>query len=106
MIKVALLCTNASPSLRPTMSEVVSMLEGSSNIPDVIPEAETYLKFKAMRGSHIHMERQSSVAQQVRTIEVMFVCLEERVTIFLELLKLWSLKVDAKTHCLGEKKER
>lgn len=122
MIKVALLCTNVSPSLRPTMSEVVSMLEGSSNIPDVIPEAgglsedlrfktlrdhpremnssglegslsrysssasflpgsssflhgssptddvreinaEAYLKFKAMRDSHIHMERQSSVAQ-------------------------------------------
>ncbi|KAH9797487.1 putative LRR receptor-like serine/threonine-protein kinase RFK1 [Citrus sinensis] len=122
MIKIALLCTNASPSLRPTMSEVVSMLEGSSNIPDVIPEAsglsedlrfktlrdhpremnssglegslsrysssasflpgsssflsgssptddvreinaEAYLKFKAMRDSHIHMERQSSVAQ-------------------------------------------
>lgn len=115
MIKIALLCTNASPSLRPTMSEVVSMLEGSSNIPDVIPEAgglsedlrfktlrdhpremnssglegslshysssasflpgssstndvreinaEAYLKFKAMRDSRIHMERQSSVAQ-------------------------------------------
>lgn len=115
MIKIALLCTNASPSLRPTMSEVVSMLEGSSNIPDVIPEAgglsedlrfktlrdhpremnssglegslsrysssasflpgssstddvreinaEAYLKFKAMRDSHIHMERQRSVAQ-------------------------------------------
>ncbi|GAY34831.1 hypothetical protein CUMW_013580 [Citrus unshiu] len=106
MIKVALLCTNVSPSLRPTMSEVVSMLEGSSNIPDVIPEAEAYLKFKAMRDSHIHMERQSSVAQQVRTIEVMFVCLEERVAIFLELLKLRGFKVDAKTHSFGEKKER
>lgn len=114
MIKVALICTNASPSLRPMMSEVVSMLGGSSNIPDVIPEAgsfsedlrfktlrdhprqmnsslegslshysssasflpgssptddvreinaEAYLKFKAMRDSHIHMERQRSVAQ-------------------------------------------
>jgi hypothetical protein len=28
MIKVALLCTNPSPALRPTMSAVVSMLEG------------------------------------------------------------------------------
>jgi len=28
MINVALLCTNSSPSLRPSMSSVVSMLEG------------------------------------------------------------------------------
>jgi hypothetical protein len=32
IIKLALLCTNASPSLRPAMSEVVSMLEGQTNI--------------------------------------------------------------------------
>ncbi|GFS42382.1 leucine-rich repeat transmembrane protein kinase [Actinidia rufa] len=52
MIKVALLCTNASPSLRPTMSEAVRMLEGRTRIPDVIPEASSYtddLRFKAMR---------------------------------------------------------
>ncbi|MCI26504.1 ATP-binding/protein serine/threonine kinase, partial [Trifolium medium] len=38
LVKVALLCTNPSPSLRPAMSEVVSMLEGRISIPDVIPE--------------------------------------------------------------------
>ncbi|XP_019190159.1 PREDICTED: probable leucine-rich repeat receptor-like serine/threonine-protein kinase At3g14840 [Ipomoea nil] len=32
MIEVALLCTNPSPVLRPSMSEVVSMLEGSDDI--------------------------------------------------------------------------
>lgn len=31
MAKVALLCTNSSPALRPTMSEVVNMLEGRTN---------------------------------------------------------------------------
>lgn len=36
MINVALVCTNASPSLRPTMSEVVSMLEGTFAIPDAV----------------------------------------------------------------------
>ncbi|XWS15885.1 hypothetical protein CRYUN_Cryun34aG0040800 [Craigia yunnanensis] len=35
MIKIALLCTKVSLALRPTMSEVVSMLEGSAVIPDV-----------------------------------------------------------------------
>ncbi|KAK8592443.1 hypothetical protein V6N13_063021 [Hibiscus sabdariffa] len=42
MVKVALLCTNASASLRPTMSEVVNMLEGRTNVPDLIPEPSSY----------------------------------------------------------------
>ncbi|XP_059596042.1 probable LRR receptor-like serine/threonine-protein kinase At1g07650 isoform X2 [Vitis vinifera] len=52
VIKVALLCTNASQSLRPTMSEVLSMLEARMPIPDMIPGPSTYtedLRFKAMR---------------------------------------------------------
>lgn len=55
MVKVALLCTNASPSLRPAMSEVVSMLEGRITIPSVIPGPNSYsedLRFKAMRDFH------------------------------------------------------
>ncbi|KAH7839404.1 hypothetical protein Vadar_003718 [Vaccinium darrowii] len=55
MVKVALLCTNASPSLRPTMSEGVSMLEGRITIPSVIPEPNSDiedLRFKAMRDFH------------------------------------------------------
>ncbi|KAK3431115.1 hypothetical protein EUGRSUZ_E02843 [Eucalyptus grandis] len=61
MVKVALLCTNASPSLRPTMSEVVNMLEGKMAIPDVIPEPSTYyedLRFKAMRDLREHSQQQ------------------------------------------------
>ncbi|CAH1418880.1 unnamed protein product [Lactuca virosa] len=34
MIKIALLCTNKSPALRPTMSEVVNMLEGRMKIKE------------------------------------------------------------------------
>ncbi|KAL6991290.1 hypothetical protein U1Q18_009407 [Sarracenia purpurea var. burkii] len=52
MVKVALLCTNGSPSLRPTMSEVVTMLEGQMSIPEIIPEPNSYnedLRFKAIR---------------------------------------------------------
>lgn len=52
MIKVALLCANASPSLRPTMSEVVNMLEGRTPLPDTIPEAGSHsedMKFKALK---------------------------------------------------------
>ncbi|RXH99043.1 hypothetical protein DVH24_011368 [Malus domestica] len=35
MIKVALLCANPSPALRPTMSAVVSMLEGQTLVHEV-----------------------------------------------------------------------
>ena len=42
MIKLALLCTNASPSLRPAMSEVVSMLEGQTSIQEMISDPSIY----------------------------------------------------------------
>ncbi|GAB4827153.1 hypothetical protein Ancab_034042 [Ancistrocladus abbreviatus] len=52
LVKVALLCANGSPSLRPTMSDVVRMLEGQLAVPDDIPDTRTFsddLRFKAMR---------------------------------------------------------
>ncbi|GJU63577.1 probable LRR receptor-like serine/threonine-protein kinase RFK1 isoform X1, partial [Tanacetum coccineum] len=52
VVKVALLCTNGSPSMRPTMSEVVNMLDGKTCVPDIVPESNGYsedLRFKAMR---------------------------------------------------------
>ncbi|KAK9064304.1 hypothetical protein SSX86_015684 [Deinandra increscens subsp. villosa] len=51
VVKVALLCTNVSPSMRPTMSEVVNMLEGKTCVPEIAPEASGNedLRFKAMR---------------------------------------------------------
>jgi hypothetical protein len=36
-INVALLCTNVSPTVRPTMSAVVSMLEGRALVPELVP---------------------------------------------------------------------
>ncbi|KAF9660926.1 hypothetical protein SADUNF_Sadunf19G0014500 [Salix dunnii] len=36
MINVALLCTNQSPTLRPTMSTVVSMLEGKTDVEELV----------------------------------------------------------------------
>lgn len=38
MLNVALLCTNASPTLRPTMSQVVNMLEGRTAIQDLLSD--------------------------------------------------------------------
>ncbi|KAG6692163.1 hypothetical protein I3842_10G099700 [Carya illinoinensis] len=50
MIKVALLCTNPSPALRPTMSVVVCMLEGQTVVDEVMMGPSKYadeFKFKA-----------------------------------------------------------
>ncbi|XP_065620245.1 probable LRR receptor-like serine/threonine-protein kinase At1g07650 isoform X2 [Quercus suber] len=38
MLNVALLCTNASPTLRPTMSQVVSMLEGRTAVKELLSD--------------------------------------------------------------------
>lgn len=68
MIEVALLCTNASYALRPTMSAVVSLLEGKTMIQEVTADAsmdEDYLSFKSRRQCHIvQMEKQISSRSQ------------------------------------------
>ena len=35
MLKLAVKCTNISPSVRPTMSEIVSVLTGEKSIDDI-----------------------------------------------------------------------
>ncbi|GLT53076.1 hypothetical protein SLA2020_263720 [Shorea laevis] len=52
MIKIALLCTNPSPALRPTMSAVVSMLEGRTIVHELLMDPSIYgeeMRFKALR---------------------------------------------------------
>ncbi|XP_039003666.1 probable LRR receptor-like serine/threonine-protein kinase At1g07650 isoform X2 [Hibiscus syriacus] len=51
MLNVALLCTNASPTLRPTMSQVVSLLEGRTSVQDLLSDlgfSSINSKFKAL----------------------------------------------------------
>ncbi|XP_035549627.1 probable leucine-rich repeat receptor-like serine/threonine-protein kinase At3g14840 isoform X2 [Juglans regia] len=51
LINVALLCTNVSASVRPTMSSVVSMLEGDAVIPELGPNLsiiDDEMKVKAL----------------------------------------------------------
>ncbi|XP_027333384.1 probable LRR receptor-like serine/threonine-protein kinase At1g07650 isoform X2 [Abrus precatorius] len=54
VLNVALLCTNASPTLRPTMSQVVSMLEGWTDIQDLLSDpgysaVSSSSKYKSIR---------------------------------------------------------
>lgn len=58
MINVALLCTNVSPTLRPAMSSVVSMLEGRIVVQEVpeSSEASDEKRLEAMRRYYSQME--------------------------------------------------
>ncbi|XP_034889940.2 probable LRR receptor-like serine/threonine-protein kinase At1g29720 [Populus alba] len=67
MIKLALLCTNASPSLRPAMSEVVSMLEGQTSIQEMISDPSIYgddLHSKLLKGHYQQVMDQSLNSKQ------------------------------------------
>ncbi|KAK6917730.1 Serine-threonine/tyrosine-protein kinase, catalytic domain [Dillenia turbinata] len=69
MVKVALLCTNASPTPRPTMSEVVGMLEGWTPLPGIILEASTNtedLRFRALRDYRRQLREERSSGSHVQ----------------------------------------
>ncbi|KAI3521587.1 hypothetical protein L1887_11058 [Cichorium endivia] len=60
MIKIALLCTNQSPALRPTMSEVVNMLEGRTKIKEANMNSgyDSDYMFQVLRGKFDEMHLQ------------------------------------------------
>ncbi|XP_059668159.1 probable leucine-rich repeat receptor-like serine/threonine-protein kinase At3g14840 isoform X2 [Cornus florida] len=63
MIQVALLCTNPSPALRPTMPAVVSMLEGRIKVQNLVADPNIYgdeSRFEALRGKYDELQLQSS----------------------------------------------
>ncbi|KAF8409141.1 hypothetical protein HHK36_005214 [Tetracentron sinense] len=67
MLNVALLCTNASPTLRPTMSQVVSMLQGQTAVQDLLSDpgfSTVDSKFKAIRN---HFWQNPSQTQSLST---------------------------------------
>ncbi|CAI9783780.1 unnamed protein product [Fraxinus pennsylvanica] len=69
MVKIALLCTNITPSVRPTMSEVVQMLEGQMAIPDVLTIGSMYtddMRFKTMKDFNREKQSGSSNGSQTQ----------------------------------------
>ncbi|KAI6687146.1 hypothetical protein NL676_023974 [Syzygium grande] len=66
MIKVALLCTNATPALRPPMSSVVSMLEGKAAVPVLDSEGAiaTEETIEAMR-KHFKGDEDQEVSENI-----------------------------------------
>ena len=63
VINVALLCANVSAAVRPTMSSVVSMLEGGAVIPELGPNlsiVDDEMKVKAL-WDHFQDKKESSM---------------------------------------------
>lgn len=63
MIKVALLCANPSPALRPTMSAVVRMLQGQTVVQEYPLNPRIYgdeLGFGALRGQYDQTQLEST----------------------------------------------
>jgi len=59
MINVALLCTNVTSNLRPSMSSVVSMLEGNTVVPEFVSDSSEVMdekKLEAMRQYYYQIE--------------------------------------------------
>ncbi|KAL1299713.1 hypothetical protein AAHE18_18G129500 [Arachis hypogaea] len=59
MIQVALLCTNATANLRPSMSSVLSMLEGKTIVPEFVSDQSELMdemKLEAMRQYYYQKE--------------------------------------------------
>ncbi|XP_035549614.1 probable leucine-rich repeat receptor-like serine/threonine-protein kinase At3g14840 isoform X3 [Juglans regia] len=69
LINVALLCTNVSAAVRPTMSLVVSMLEGGAIIPELGPNLsiiDDEMKVKAL-WEHFQDKKESSRSENSQT---------------------------------------
>ncbi|KAL3715800.1 hypothetical protein ACJRO7_007535 [Eucalyptus globulus] len=66
LIKVALMCTNATPALRPQMSSLVSMLEGKVAVPvlDSAGAIMTEEKIEAMR-KHFRGDEHQAVGENI-----------------------------------------
>ena len=67
MINVALLCTNVTSNLRPSMSSVVSMLEGNTVVPEFVSDSSEVMdekKLEAMRQYYYQIEQNSTSKSQ------------------------------------------
>ena len=96
MLNVALLCTNASPTLRPKMSQVVSMLEGRTEVQDLLSDpgfSAVNSKYKAIRNHFwLHPSRTQSMSINGPCTDTTGSCNESEETG--HLLSLSSVKAD------------
>jgi len=70
MINVALLCTNVTSNLRPSMSSVVSMLEGRTAVPEFVPDSSEVMdekKMEVMRQYYSQIEENNTSKSQTES---------------------------------------
>ncbi|KAF2286151.1 hypothetical protein GH714_011001 [Hevea brasiliensis] len=67
LINVALLCTGVSPVVRPTMSSVVSMLEGKASIQDLVLDSSVSQSHNEMRIEAMRKHFQHCIDQDTST---------------------------------------
>ena len=65
VLNAALLCTNASPTLRPTMSQVVSMLEGRTAVQELLSDPGFSSTNSKYRSSGNHFWQNPSPSQSM-----------------------------------------
>ncbi|XP_058754541.1 probable leucine-rich repeat receptor-like serine/threonine-protein kinase At3g14840 isoform X2 [Vicia villosa] len=70
VINVALLCTNVTSNLRPSMSSVVSFLEGRSMVPEFVSDSSEVMdekKMEVMRKYYYQMEENEKSKSQTQS---------------------------------------
>ncbi|MCI07051.1 LRR receptor-like kinase [Trifolium medium] len=70
MIDVALLCTNVTSNLRPSMSSVVSMLEGTTVVPEFVSDSSEVMdekKLEVMRQYYYQIEENKTSKSQTQS---------------------------------------
>lgn len=70
MLNVALLCTNSSPTLRPTMSKVVSLLEGQTPIQPFLSKVSASANSLSSGGLITRTFRQNPSKSQSQSLMV------------------------------------
>ncbi|XP_006348929.1 probable LRR receptor-like serine/threonine-protein kinase At1g07650 [Solanum tuberosum] len=67
LLNVALLCTNAAPTLRPIMSQVVSMLQGQTLVQDVLSDPGMSTSGSGFRSTRSHFWQTQSLTDGTLT---------------------------------------
>jgi len=66
MINVALLCTQVSSMHRPTMTSVVCMLEGKTNVPEVVLDTSEVLDGKKLEMQQYYRMREKNITHETQ----------------------------------------
>ncbi|CAL5336241.1 unnamed protein product [Camellia sinensis] len=61
MINITILCTNVTPTIRPTMSSVVSMLEGRAVVEELVPDSTIFNHKMAVKGMMVNLQHRHEI---------------------------------------------